>query len=259
MRNSYSVGISSLIISGTLLILSASAAAGEVVAHTRLFEIKLGASRLIYLPGIDDIALAVNNPQNYPVLIQGKVWQEDKKTPAPFIVTPPVSRLEGHQQSRLRVIKAGEFAQDRETLSWLCVAGIPPKNTDVWAQDEREHAPSSAVIMNLEVSARQCIKLLVRPLSLSITSRKAAGDLAWYKDGKTLVAQNSSPLYVHLSSVSIGGQAVPEVTYIAPYSSRTFPVRKEAKGPVKWVVITDEGGRSRAYQSMPELAARPQG
>lgn len=259
MRNSYSVGISSLIIGGTLLILSANAAAGEVVAHTRLFEIKLGASRLIYLPGTDDIALAVNNPQDYPVLIQGKAWQEDKKTPAPFIVTPPVSRLEGHQQSRLRVIKAGEFAQDRETLSWLCVAGIPPKNTDVWAQNERKSAPSSAVIMNLEVSARQCIKLLVRPPTLSTTTREAAGNLAWYKDGKTLVAQNSSPLYVHLASVSIGGLAVPEVTYIPPYSSRTFPVSKEAKGPIKWVVITDEGGRSRAYQSLPELAARPKG
>ncbi|CAI2793739.1 Capsule protein fraction 1 [Serratia grimesii] len=109
----------------------------SVVSGTKVFELKLGASRIIYHTDSAGAEVSVTNPQEYPILVQGKVYAEDKKTIAPFVVPPPLSRLEANQQSRLRIIRTGGSADgNRETLQWFCVAGIPPQETDVWAQDK---------------------------------------------------------------------------------------------------------------------------
>ncbi|NPE97657.1 Dr fimbrial biogenesis chaperone DraB, partial [Escherichia coli] len=69
--------------------------------------------------------------QDYPMLVQSEVLSEDQKSPAPFVVTPPLFRLDGQQSSRLRIVRTGgEFPSDRESLQWICVKGIPPKEDD---------------------------------------------------------------------------------------------------------------------------------
>ncbi len=223
-----------------------------VVSGTKVFELKLGASRVIYHPDSAGAEIAVTNPQDYPILIQGKVYNEDKKTPAPFIVTPPLSRLEAGQQSRLRIILTGGNADDnRETLQWFCVGGIPPKDTDVWAQDEKSRSSnSSQVQLHMEVSAHECIKLLTRPSGVKGSPMDNASDLEWHRQGKQLIVTNPSSFYMNLTSVSVGGKAVPDIDYVAPGASRHFKLPEGAAGQVQWKIITDEGGESHAFQSV---------
>ncbi|MEF9898154.1 MAG: fimbria/pilus periplasmic chaperone [Pseudomonas sp.] len=99
------------------------------------FSVKIGASRIIYGLASGGATLSVSNPQDYPILVQSVVLGEDTKSKAPFVVTPPLFRLEGQQQSRLRIVRTGgDFANDRESLQWLCVNGIPPKADEAWAK-----------------------------------------------------------------------------------------------------------------------------
>lgn len=222
----------------------------KTVTNTKVFQVKLGASRVIYDPDSSGASLSVTNAQDYPILVQGKVFAEDKKTAAPFIITPPVSRLDAQQQSRLRIIRTGgQMAGDRETLHWLCVAGIPPKNTDVWAQDESGKSKPAEVTLNLEVSANSCIKLLVRPSGVRGRMMDAVSTLKWQRQDDKLTATNPSAFYMNLSSLSVGGVNIPDREYIAPRSSRSFTLPKGAAGQVKWTVITDEGGQSRQFQA----------
>lgn len=222
-----------------------------VTSTTKVFEINLGANRLIYHPDSAGAEISVTNPQDYPILIQGKVYNEDKKTAAPFIVTPPLSRLEARQQSRLRIIRTGGSTDNnRETLQWLCVGGIPPKDTDVWAQDNkgRSSAPS-AVRLQVAVSAHVCIKMMTRPSSVKGSSMDEAGDLQWHRQGNQLDVTNPSSFYINLSSVSVGGKALRDVDYVAPGASRSFSLPEGASGPVEWKIVTDEGGESHIFHA----------
>lgn len=223
----------------------------KTVTNTRVFQVKLGASRVIYHPDSSGASLSVTNAQDYPILVQGKVFAEDKEKSASFIVTPPVFRLDAQQQSRLRIIRTdGQMAGDRETLHWLCVAGIPPKNTDVWAQDENgKLLKPTGVTLNLEVSTNSCIKLLVRPSGVKGKMMDAVSALKWQRQGDKLVVNNPSAFYMNLFSLSVGGVNIPDKEYIAPFSSRSFTLPKDAAGQVKWTVITDEGGVSRQFHS----------
>ncbi|MFP1724367.1 fimbria/pilus periplasmic chaperone [Lonsdalea quercina] len=246
-----------VLISTTLLAFSPSSSAEgakerqTIAATTKVFEIKLGANRLIYRPNSAGAEISVTNPQDYPILIQGKVYNEDKKTAAPFIVTPPLSRLEAKQQSRLRIIRTGgSIDNDKETLQWFCVGGIPPKGTDVWAQDKngKSLAPSS-IRLQVEVSAHLCIKMMTRPSDVKGSPMDGADALQWHQQGHQLSVTNPSPFYINLSSVSVGGKAVQNIEYVAPRASRTFHLPEGAGGQVSWKIITDEGGESHLFQA----------
>lgn len=43
------------------------------------------------------------------MLVQSEVLAENQKDPAPFVVTPPLFRLDALQSSRLRIVRTGVF------------------------------------------------------------------------------------------------------------------------------------------------------
>lgn len=226
-----------------------AADATKIEQKEQSFVLKLAASRVIYDPETSAATLAVINSQDYPMLVKSDVLDEDKKTPAPFIVTPPVFRLDGQQQSRVRIVRTGgRFAPDHESLQWLCVTGIPPKPDDEWAKKNgKSEAPSKASLL-VQVSVSNCIKLLVRPSSVKGSSTDVASSLRWQRQGGRLKVTNPTPFYMNLSSVSVGGKAVQGLDYVPPSGEREFPLPAGASGAVVWKVITDNGGDSRPYE-----------
>lgn len=230
-------------------------ASAQVKKTTRIeqkeqpFALKMGATRVIYAPDSAGATLTVTNPQDYPMLVKSQVLDEDKKTVAPFIVTPPLFRLDGLQSSRLRLISSSrDFTPDRETLKWLCVTGIPPKKDDAWAKDESGKVPDHA-ILNVQLSVSSCIKLLVRPSGLKGRPEEVADGLTWHRQGGRLRADNPTPFYISLKSVSVGGKPVESVEYVPPRGSQTFTLPAGAAGRVKWQILTDLGGDSRIYEA----------
>ncbi|WP_370605677.1 fimbria/pilus periplasmic chaperone [Citrobacter braakii] len=230
--------------------------ANNTEVTTQPFTVKVGVSRVIYGLTSGGESISVSNLQDYPMLIQSTVLGEDRKTRAPFVVTPPLFRLDGQQQSRLNIVRTGgDFAKDRESLQWLCIKGIPPKADDAWAKGkDGKPAASEKVSINVRVSVSSCIKLLVRPDSV----KSAQGDderlaLSWRREGNKLKATNSSPRYISLSSLKVGGVAVKGVNYISPFSSSDFLLLgeggKESDKKVYWTVINDYGGESQVYQA----------
>lgn len=223
-------------------------AAPKIKSTTKEFSVKLGATRVIYQPGSSGSMLSVINVQDYPILVQSKALSEDKQSDAPFLVTPPVFRIDGGQQSRIRIVQTGgNFPTDRESLNWLCITGIPPKSDDEWSEGKGP-APTEATL-EVQLRVNNCIKLLIRPAALKGTSVDVASSLAWRKDGNKLVVNNPTPFFMNLKSVKVGGVDVKQLEYVSPMSSQQFNIPSGATGAVEWVVITDYGGDSSTFQS----------
>ncbi|EOT1929388.1 fimbria/pilus periplasmic chaperone [Serratia marcescens] len=225
-----------------------------VKTSTKSFAVKLGATRVIYDPDGNGATLAISNPQDYPMLVQSSVKAEDTTSPAPFVVTPPLFRLDGKQQNRLRIVRTGgTMPADRESLQWLCIKGIPPKNDDAWANDAsgKTQAPkANAMSLDVQLSISNCIKLLVRPGAVKGTVTDVAKTLTWRVDGGRLTVKNPTPFYMSFASLQLGSAPVTHAEYVAPFGSKSYPMPKGVSGgQVQWKVITDYGGESPVYQA----------
>lgn len=224
------------------------------------FSVKVGQTRAIYpLSSVKGISLSMMNPQDYPILVQTQVKDEDKHLPAPFVVTPPLFRLDGGMQGKVRVIRTGgNFPQDRESLQWLCVTGVPPKEGDVW--DNRQHDKNKTtqdVNLDIRLSVRTCMKLLVRPDQLKQKPEDAAGELIWHRKGGLLQVNNPTPFYIsfkfiHLGDKNINLSSAGENTYVAPFGERSYALPVDMAGTpseVNWQIIDDLGGTSKTFKS----------
>ena len=221
---------------------SAAAAGLQPAASANTFRVTLGTTRVIYPEGAPGAQVSVSNPQDRPMLVQSTVTGEDHKTPAPFLVTPPLFRLEANQQSRLRIIRTGgSLPQTRESLSWLCVKALQPSG------DASGHAAGVSMTVNMAIS--MCDKLIFRPSGVKGSPEDSAGALTWARAGKALRVSNPTPFYMNLKAVSVGGKEVGNLTYVPPQGSVTLPLPAGAAGVVKWSVINDQGGESRRFEA----------
>lgn len=232
--------------------LSAQAQGNVIDTASKPFSVVLGASRVIYNPDSNGALLTISNPQDYPILVHSQVMGPDREKKGPFIVTPPLMRLDGQQSSRLRIVRTGgEFANDRESLQWICVKGIPPKAGDAWNKSgNTEQSNRESVSLTVKLSINNCIKLFVRPLSLKGQSEDAGKKIRWVHEGGGITGYNDSPFYVNISSLTTNGKPVSNVNYIAPFSSQGYVLPKTSfPAEIEWKTINDFGGDSRVIKA----------
>ncbi|HAM3921902.1 TPA: fimbria/pilus periplasmic chaperone [Escherichia coli] len=227
-----------------------AATESEVENTSKVFSLHLGATRVVYNPDSSGESLMVINDQDYPMLVQSEVLTEDQKSHAPFVVTPPLFRLDGLQSSRLRIVRTGGvFPSDRESLQWVCVKGIPPKPEDKWAEGGSKKKQADKVSLQVQISVRGCVKLFLRPLAVKGHPDDVAGNVGWEKSGDKLKGVNPTPFYINLSKLKVGEKEIKGGHYIAPFSSYEYILPAGAAGKVQWQVITDYGGKSKIFET----------
>ncbi|QBH97636.1 long polar fimbrial chaperone LpfB [Limnobaculum zhutongyuii] len=186
---------------------------------------------MIYNGGKKEASLSVSNTDTNPYLIQS--WAETQSggaEKAPFIVTPPLFRLEGNQQNVLRIVRTGgDLAEDRESLYWLNVKSIPAGSKNGAAN-------------TLQIAVKTRIKLIYRPQDLKGVPEDVTSKLTWSQQGNHLTVNNPTPFYMNFNQVKVGGREVKDVTYVAPMSQATFTAPAGASGSVTWKIISDYGG-----------------
>ena len=210
------------------LVCATSAQAGVVV----------GGTRLIYDGGKKEASLSVSNPDTKSYLIQ--TWVEPAGTgaeKAPFMVTPPLFRLDSGQQNVLRVVQAGStLSSDKESLYWMNIKSIP-------ATEKNDSANT------LQIAVKTRIKLIYRPQSLTEQPEKFTDKLTWQRSGNSVTVTNPTPYYMNFSSVKVGGSTVKDASYVAPMSRATFTLPAGASGDISWVIINDFGSAGAEHRS----------
>lgn len=198
---------------------SAGASANVIIAGTRvIFPAKDG-----------EVTVRLTNDNTTPALIEAWVDSGDEhstpdKVDTPFLITPPLFRMEPHKEQSLRIL----FTQgkqplpaDRETLFWLNVLEVPPKPSGEQFQGKNY----------LQLAIRSRLKLFYRPDSLAGDPQKAPSQVTFKaaagSNGATLVAHNPTPYYVTFAKVTVnasGHAYTADVGMVAPQSDLQLAV-----------------------------------
>ncbi|KFD24800.1 FimC family chaperone [Yokenella regensburgei ATCC 49455] len=158
----------------------------------------------------------------------------------PFVVTPPLYRLDPQGAVELRVNRVSEsLPADRESVYYLNSLAIPPKKGD--------KGYSKAVTSGMQFAVNTRIKLIYRPAALKDAAvvKALPGKLTASADGKTLTIKNPTPYYITMVSLAVNGKAVAADmdTMVAPFGTLSVP-SSVAHGKLTYFTVDDRGART---------------
>lgn len=181
-------------------------------------------TRVIYPGNEKEVTIRITNPGDSPVLVQswldiGDVEEVPEKIMTPFVMTPPINRINPRKSQTLRLSYVGTPAlpEDRESIFWLNMLEIPPV------------IPESATD-RLQVAYRTRIKLFYRPKAVSekVSVYEAANKLVWSMDNGFLKVSNDSPYFISLVSVAIergSNKAYANGEMVSPKGNQRFSIK----------------------------------
>ncbi|WP_187672638.1 fimbrial biogenesis chaperone [Zestomonas carbonaria] len=219
-------------------------------------SIVITGTRAIYPATEKSISITLRNTGKTPSLIQawvdkGGAINQDRTAGSPFLVTPPVSRLDPEKGLLLKVAYLNEpLPQDRESVFWLNVLEIPSQPSKKDADEESDTSGS------LQIAFRSQIKLFYRPTALKGSPSDAAQNLEWTiasSDGRPVLrAINDSPYHISLSKLqlALGGNShtYNELDMIPPLGNHDIALPDNVAGwaksgaQVRYTWINDFGG-----------------
>ncbi|EAQ8938984.1 molecular chaperone [Salmonella enterica] len=200
--------------------------------------VQIGRTRIIYDANKKEVSLPlVNKDSSIPWLIQSWTDTGDGKTRGPFIVTPPLFRLDAQKEQSLRIAWNGTaIAPDKESLFYMNVRTIPGTAKE---DDDKN-------ILRLIYKTR--IKLFWRPKGLAGTASETCGKLRFTRHEDQLTVINDGAFYSVFDSLSLGGHTLKNADMIAPKSTIQLSVPHTATGStVNWRCITDYGNASKQH------------
>lgn len=180
-------------------------------------SMEISGTRVIYPGSAGSVTVQTTNRDTVPYLVKVWVDREDtegaENSDVPFVVTPPMSRVEAGDSQALRLARIAPIAaQDRESVFWLNVLAIPP------------HAPETIAGKNiLQFAVRTRIKIFFRPPGLPGSPHDAPAALAWrafHARGEWfLECSNPTPFHVSMAEVAMDGFDAIGGLMVAPLSS----------------------------------------
>lgn len=205
-----------------------------VVTQTAWAGVVVGGTRVVYDGSRKETSISVTNKEaTKPYLIQS--WVEEV-TPtgirkAPFIMTPPLFRLDAGQENVLRIIRTGgHIPENKESVFWVNIKSIP--------SSEKTEANQ------LQIAVKTRIKLFYRPVGLSGNAGDAYKALKFTRSGNQLLVNNPTPYHVSFYKVSVGNKEVNDPGMVAPQSSLSLTLPAGSFGAASWQAISDFGGIS---------------
>ena len=181
--------------------------------------IVINGTRVIYPAERREVTLQLNNTGEVPALVQswidtGDMNSQPNSAKAPFIILPPVARVDGGQSQALRIMYSGApLAADRESLYWLNVLDIPPELSGTEGKNY------------LQFAVRSRLKLFFRPKGLKGDPAKATEQLRWQLDkaNKALLVENKGPYHITLDNIQLAGKKL-QGGMVAPFSQLSLPL-----------------------------------
>ncbi len=173
-----------------------------IVGTHAIAGVVISGTRVIYPAAQKEVSVKLNNNGNLPALVQtwvdnGNVESTPADSKAPFLLSPPVFRIDPNKGQTLRMMFTGPaLPEDKESVFWLNVLEIPPK------------APAATEGTNvLSMAFRSRIKIFYRPTTLTGNASEAAQKLQWRAQpaptGKGYELQASNPSAFHVSLVGL--------------------------------------------------------
>lgn len=231
-----------------LILCSLSALAAAKAVAPESSSISFYVLRVIYPESAKNGAtLNVNNKSADPYLMQswirpvapdsGDVDLNYRGQPKmPFIVTPPLARLEANSELTLRIRRNGEpLPTDRESVFFISMKAIPAK--------KELSEPAASGQMALTVVSN--MKLFYRPAGLATRAvADVASQLRFQREGDVLIAENPTPYWLTFSQLQVGDVALGKPALrlmVPPKGQQRYALPAGTNGRVVWKLIDEDG------------------
>ncbi|EJD6037975.1 chaperone protein fimC precursor [Morganella morganii] len=200
-----------------------------LVTGQAMAGVVVGGTRFIYPQDKKMITIPVDNTDKKTAyLIQGWIEKEDGITKSKnFILTPVLFRLDAGKKGILRVmLKQAAFPDDRESLLWLNVRGIPE------TEERREN--------KLQVVINSKFKFFYRPRGIT---EPDYNNLRYERSGNKINIINDTPFHITVRDVTVNNKEHTVSDMIVPFESLTVPVTAiHNKDKITISYISDFGG-----------------
>ena len=173
----------------TVALLSSAAVQASVIVNS---------TRIVYPQNDNEVTVRLESKNQAPVLVQAWLDSGDEQsTPdvatAPFVVIPPIFRMEPGKQQVVRLAYTGEAqAANQESLFWFNLLEVPAHSQEA---------------NQLQLAFRSRIKLFLRPPNLPYGVDAAPGKLQWRREstaqGQVLEVFNPTPYYVTFEQIEV--------------------------------------------------------
>jgi len=197
-------------------------------------SVVITGTRVIYPADAREVSVKLNNKGKRPVLIQSWIDDGDVKAKpetihVPFVLTPPINRVEPGKGQTLRISYTRQtLPEDRESIYWLNVLEIPAKD------------PALKQENYLQMAFRSRIKLFFRPTKLEGNANDTAKKIIWRKKGAGITGKNPTPYYASLISITINGKKI-DADMIAPFAENTFNISGATGEKISGIYVNDFG------------------
>lgn len=180
-------------------------------------SIVINGTRVIYDGKKKEVTVTITNNNKAPVLIQN--WIDagtDKAVPekiaVPFVLTPPINRVDAGKSQSLRITYLGSppLPQDKESVFWVNVLEVPAKPKGVKEDQSR-----------LNIAFRSRVKLFYRPAGLKGNATQAMSQLKWQPVEGGINVTNPSKFHVSLQLIQYR-DSVADGKMIAPGGTEFF-------------------------------------
>lgn len=218
------------------------------VTSTSTASVTISGTRIIYPAQEREITVDLKNKNEAPALIQSWVGSGNPKVgpgeeQLPFIVTPPLTRIEPNQGQSLRIAYTGDpLPTDVETVFWFNMLEVPPTGKDAAGNNY------------IQLAYRSQLKFFFRPEGLTGSPKVAGGNVRWSVtkagDGYVLRGTNDSVFHVSIAGVTLSDNGREYTNQgggmISPKSTLDFVLKGltgfHSSGEVTYKWINDFGG-----------------
>lgn len=216
--------------------------------------LRFSTARIVYPEGEKGGAYAeLENGSTAPYLIQSWLASVDPDTgspselrpegvEAPFMVTPPLTRLAPGERYRWRIqrVNEGRLPTDKESVFYVALKAIP--TTDKQGSQAGEFVLSPVIYL----------KMLYRPQSIAgVTLDNAVSQLHFERQGEYVVVKNPTPLFMTFASLQIGTYSLPDTEFnkmVPPFGQQRYFLPRHANGDVFWRVLNEYGLATKIEQ-----------
>jgi len=212
-------------------------------------------TRVIFPSNEKEVSVRLSNEGKVPGLVQmwmdaGDINAKPDETKVPFILTPPLFRVEPGKGQTLRMIYTREpLPQDKESVFYLNLLEVPPRPVDLEAENANF----------MQMAFRTRIKVFYRPKVLDSQDAyyKGPTQFAWSVvregAGYVLEVKNPTPYYYSLINAGLaasveGGKDIMNIegNMVAPGGTQTYLLKDLKSMPaagqkVKFEFLNDYG------------------
>lgn len=198
------------------------------------------STRVVYPADKQYVTIQLINNNSTPSLVQswiddGDVDSTPETTTAPFIVTPPITKISAYDGTQLKIHFIDQvLPQDRESVYYFNILDIPPKSDNDQAVNQ------------LKLTMQTRIKLFYRPVKLLTGIEKSLNELRFSASNNSIIINNPTPYFMTIASISLkNDQLLNQSVMLDPFSQKEVTIdRKLSSG---WVIDIDFIGDSGDY------------